>query len=111
MTGLDLAADALIEVAALVTDFDLNVVGDGVDVVIKPPAAALEQMRDVVRQMHTTSAARTELDAGLPLEEAQQAVLGYVRTYVPEPRRGALAGNSVATDRGRRAGDMAELEN
>jgi oligoribonuclease len=110
MTGLDLRADALVEVAALVTDSELTVLGDGVDVVIKPPAAALEQMRDVVRQMHTTSGLLDELDAGMTLEEAQQAVLDYVRGYVPEPRRAPLAGNSVATDRGFLARDMPRLE-
>src|SRR4051794_41259888 len=110
MTGLDLGADALVEVAALVTDSELTVLGDGADVVVKPPAAALEQMRDVVRQMHTTSGLLTELDAGLTLEEAQQAVLDYVRGYVPEPRRAPLAGNSLATHRGFLARDMPELQ-
>ncbi len=111
MTGLDLQADALVEVAVLVTDSELTVLDDGVDVVIKPPAAALEQMRDVVRQMHTTSGLLAELDAGLPLDEAQQVVLDYIRSFVPEPRRAPLAGNSVATDRGFLARDMPELEN
>jgi oligoribonuclease len=111
MTGLDLQADALVEVAVLVTDSELTVLDDGVDVVIKPPAAALEQMRDVVRQMHTTSGLLAELDAGLPLDEAQQVVLDYIRRFVPEPRRAPLAGNSVATDRGFLARDMPELEN
>jgi oligoribonuclease len=111
MTGLDLQADALVEVAALVTDSELTVLGDGVDVVIKPPTSALEQMRDVVRQMHTASGLLDELDDGLPLDEAQQLVLDYVRTYVPEPRRAPLAGNSVATDRSFLARDMPKLEN
>ena len=110
MTGLDLVADALVEVAALVTDSDLTVLGDGVDVVIRPPADSLAQMRDVVRQMHTTSGLLEELDAGLTLQDAQRAVLDYVRAFVPEPRRAPLAGNSVATDRGFLARDMPELE-
>lgn len=110
MTGLDLMADALVEVAALVTDSELNILGDGIDLVIKPPAAAVTQMRDVVRDMHTASGLLTELDAGVTLEEAQGAVLEYVRTWVGEPRRAPLAGNSVATDRGFLARDMPELE-
>ncbi len=110
MTGLDLVADALVEVAALVTDSDLTVLGDGVDVVIRPPDESLSQMRDVVRQMHTTSGLLEELDAGVTLDEAQRIVLDYVRAYVPEPRRAPLAGNSVATDRGFLARDMPELE-
>lgn len=110
MTGLDLMADALVEVAALVTDSELNVLGDGVDLVVKPPAAAVAQMRDVVREMHTSSGLLAALDAGVTLEEAQTAVLDYVRQYVPEARKAPLAGNSVATDRGFLARDMPELE-
>ena len=110
MTGLDLVEDALVEVAALVTDSELNVLGDGVDLVVKPPAAAVAQMRDVVREMHTSSGLLTELDDGVTLEEAQAAVLDYVRQHVAEPRKAPLAGTSVATDRGFLARDMPELE-
>lgn len=110
MTGLDLVEDALVEVAALVTDSELNILGDGVDLVVKPPAGAVEQMRDVVRDMHTSSGLLTELDSGVTLEEAQAAVLDYVKQFVSEPRKAPLAGNSVATDRGFLARDMPELE-
>ena len=110
MTGLSLTDDALIEVAALVTDFELNQLGDGVDLVIKPPAEALEQMDDFVRTMHTTSGLLTELDGGTTMEDAQAQVLAYVREWVPEPRKAPLGGNTVATDRGFLARDMPELE-
>lgn len=110
MTGLSLEDDALIEVAALVTDYELNVLGDGVDVVVKPPAAALEQMNDFVTQMHTSSGLLEELDHGLTLREAEEAVLTYVRQFVPEPRKAPLAGNTVGTDRTFLARDMVELE-
>lgn len=99
MTGLDTRADALVEVAAVVTDSELNVLGDGVDVLIAPPAAALEQMNDFVRAMHTTSGLLGELPTGLTLQEAEERVLEYVREWVPEPRKAPLAGNSVGTDR------------
>ena len=110
MTGLDLRADALIEVAALVTDFDLNVLGDGIDVVIKPPAEALAQMVPFVRDMHTTSALLEELDAGTTLEDAQAQVLAYIREHCPDGSRPPLAGNTVATDRAFLARDMPVLE-
>ena len=110
MTGLSLEADALIEVAALVTDFELNQLGDGVDLVIKPPAEALEQMDDFVRTMHTASGLLTELDGGTTMEDAQAQVLAYVREWVPEPRKAPLGGNTVGTDRNFLARDMAELE-
>ena len=110
MTGLDTVDDALIEVAALVTDFELNVLGEGVDIVIKPPAAALEQMGDVVRTMHTSSGLLDVLDAGVDLATAENAVLDYVRAYVPEARRAPLAGNTVGTDRLFLSRDMPMLE-
>jgi oligoribonuclease len=110
MTGLDLGADALIEVAALVTDFELNVLGEGVDVVVKPPPEALDQMDDFVRNMHTTSGLLEQLDGGVTLEEAEQQVLAYIREHCPEGSRPPLAGNTVATDRSFLARDMPDLE-
>jgi oligoribonuclease len=109
MTGLDVRADALVEVAAVVTDSELNVLGEGVDVVIAPPADALEQMNDFVRTMHTTSGLLEELPAGMTLEAAEQAVLDYVREWVPEPGKAPLAGNSVGTDKMFLDHDMPEL--
>ena len=110
MTGLDLIGDALIEVAALVTDFDLNVLGEGVDVVIKPTTDSLAQMDDFVREMHTKSGLLAELDDGVTLEEAQRTVLDYVRAHCPEGSRPPLAGNTVGTDRAFIARDMPDLE-
>ena len=110
MTGLDLGADALIEVAALVTDFDLNVLGEGVDVIIKPPAEALEQMVPFVREMHTKSGLLTELDSGTTMADAEARVLAYIREHCPDGSRPPLAGNTVATDRSFLARDMAGLE-
>ena len=110
MTGLDLGADALIEVAALVTDFDLNVLGEGIDVIIKPPAAALEQMVPFVREMHEKSGLLDELEQGLDMAEAERQVLAYIRSHCPDGSRPPLAGNTVATDRSFLARDMATLE-
>jgi oligoribonuclease len=110
MTGLDLTADALIEVAALVTDFDLNVLGDGIDVVVKPPQEALDQMDDFVRSMHTSSGLLTELDSGVSMGEAEEQVLAYIRQHCPDGSRPPLAGNTVATDRSFLARDMPTLE-
>src|SRR5690349_9991178 len=110
MTGLSLQHDALIEVAALVTDFELNILGTGIDLVIKPPSAALRQMNELVTRMHTASGLITELDDGLTLAEAETQVLAYVRQHVPEAGKAALAGNSVGTDRAFLARDMPQLE-
>jgi oligoribonuclease len=110
MTGLDLRADALIEVAALVTDFDLHVLGDGIDLVIKPPAEALDQMTDFVREMHEKSGLLSKLDLGISLDEAEERVLTYVREHCPDGSRPPLAGNTVATDRAFLARDMPTLE-
>jgi oligoribonuclease len=110
MTGLDLTADAIIEVAVLVTDYELNVLGDGIDLVVAPPAAALEQMGDFVREMHTASGLLAELANGIPLAEAEKQVLDFITGYVPEQRKAALAGNSVGTDRTFLARDMPSVE-
>lgn len=110
MTGLDLDRDALIEVAALVTDSELNILGEGVDVVIRPPDEALTTMPDVVREMHTSSGLLTELADGITLAEAEKVVLDYIRQHVPEGGKAPLCGNSVATDRGFLSRDMPALE-
>lgn len=109
MTGLDLEADALVEVAAIVTDGQLNALDDGIDLVIKPPAAALEQMGDFVREMHTASGLITEFDAGVTLEEAQVQVLDYVQKWIPEARKAPLAGSTVGTDKAFLERDMPQL--
>jgi len=110
MTGLDLGADALIEVAALVTDFDLNVIGEGIDLIIKPPAESLAQMNDFVRTMHEKSGLLEELDHGITMAEAEEQVLAYIRQHCPDGSRPPLAGNTVATDRSFLARDMPTLE-
>jgi oligoribonuclease len=110
MTGLDLRADALIEVAALVTDFELNVLGDGIDVIVKPPQEALDQMDEFVRTMHTSSGLLEELDSGLTMGEAEEKVLSYIKEHCADGSRPPLAGNTVATDRSFLARDMPDLE-
>jgi oligoribonuclease len=110
MTGLDLVHDALIELAVLVTDDDLNILGDGVDVVIRPPDAALEQMDDFVRTMHTTSGLLDELAGGITLAEAEEQALDYIRQFVPDPGKAPMAGNSIATDRNFVVRDLPKLD-
>ena len=99
MTGLDVTRDALIEVAVVITDADLNIVDPGIDVLITPPAEALEGMNEFVRQMHTSSGLLDELPSGTTMEDAQQQVLDYIRRFVPIPKKALLAGNSVGTDK------------
>jgi oligoribonuclease len=110
MTGLDLTRDALVEIACIVTDGELNALDDGIDVIIKPPAEALDTMPEVVREMHTASGLLDELPNGVTLAAAQEQVLGYVRQHVPESRKVPLCGNSIATDRVFLARDMPELD-
>lgn len=99
MTGLNPDTEVLIEVAALVTDQDLNVLGEGVAAVIRPEAEALASMSTFVREMHTSSGLLAELDDGLSLEAAEQKVLEYVKAWVPESGVAPLAGNSVHADK------------
>jgi oligoribonuclease len=111
MTGLDLQRDALIEIACLVTDGELNVLGDGVDIVIHADESALAGMPDVVRRMHEKSGLTEEVRrSAVTTAEAEQQVLAYVRQHVPDRGTVPLAGNSIATDRGFLARDMPELD-
>jgi oligoribonuclease len=98
MTGLDPKADALVEVAVLVTDADLNVLGDGVSVVIKPTKKALAQMGDFVRNMHIESGLLPLLEGGMSMADAEAAVLAYVQAHVPVGKA-PLAGNTVGMDK------------
>ena len=111
MTGLDLGRDALIEIAALVTDGDLRVLGEGVDLVIHAEEPLLAGMPDVVRDMHARSGLTEEVRcSSVTLREAEERVLAYIREHVPDPRTAPLAGNSIATDRGFLTRDMPELD-
>lgn len=100
MTGLDPERDVVLEIAALVTDSQLEPVGDGVDIVVRQPAEALTGMVDVVRDMHARSGLTDAVLAStVSLADAEAAVLDLVRQHVPEPRSVPLCGNSIATDR------------
>ncbi|KQY31601.1 MULTISPECIES: oligoribonuclease [Nocardia] len=111
MTGLRLDSDKLIEIAALVTDSDLNILGDGVDIVIHADDAALACMPPVVATMHAKSGLTEEVRRStVTLEQAQQQVLDYIREYAPTARTVPLCGNSIGTDRGFIARDMPELD-
>jgi oligoribonuclease len=111
MTGLELSRDALIEIAVLVTDSDLNVLDEGLDIVIGCADDVLETMVPFVQQMHETSGL-TELvrQSTVTLGQAEQQVLDYIKRFVPEPRTAPLCGNSIATDRGFIMRDMPELD-
>jgi oligoribonuclease len=111
MTGLDIGSDLLIEVAALVTDSELNVLGDGVDVVIGASADEMSRMPDVVRDMHASSGLTAQVLAStVTLQEAEQRVLAYIKQWVPEPKKAPLCGNSIGTDRGFLTRDMKALD-
>ena len=99
MTGLDISNDALVEIAVLVTDAQLNVLGEGVDLVIKTSQAKLDGMNDFVREMHTASGLLPEIPNGVTLEKAEEEILAYLNKYAPGAGKSPLAGNSVYVDR------------
>lgn len=111
MTGLDLRRDALIEIAVLVTDSELRVLDEGVDIVMTAPDELLDGMQPVVREMHAHSGLTEAVRASsTTVAEAEQQVLDYLRKHVPEARTVPLCGNSIATDRAFLARDMPELD-
>jgi len=110
MTGLNLSADALIEVACVITDSELNELDEGITVVVRPPDTALVQMNDFVRNMHTESGLLPLLESGLDLATAQEQVLDYIKSHVDEPLKAPLCGSSVYVDRGFIARDMPAVD-
>ncbi len=111
MTGLDLKQDALVEIACIVTEADLTPLDDGITVVIRPPADALDQMAKVVVEMHQNSGLIEEIPEGISLADAASQVLNYVRSHVPDNRKAPLAGSTIYVDRGFLARDMPALDN
>jgi len=110
MTGLDLTKDELVEVAVVITDYELEPVHPGFAVVIRPSESALASMGDFVREMHASSGLLTELEHGVSLEEAEQAVLDYITEHVPNAGQAPLAGNTIGTDRSFLARDMPRVD-
>lgn len=111
MTGLDPSHDEIVEIAAIVTDAELNELDAGISLVVCPPdLSILEGMEDVVVRMHTESGLLDDIPAGIALADAGAAVLAYVQGHVPEPRRAPLAGSSVYVDRGFLAQYLPELD-
>jgi oligoribonuclease len=98
MTGLDLAIDELVEVAVVVTDYELKPIDPGFDIVIRPSEAAVSQMSDVVRQMHESSGLLEAMDAGVPLAEAEEQLLAYLQRFTTAGQA-PIAGNTIGTDR------------
>jgi oligoribonuclease len=109
MTGLSLATDALVEIAVLVTDSELNVIGEGVELVIHATEGQLVAMDDFVRQMHTKSGLIEEIPKGILMAEAEQLILQYLEAAGTTPGKSPLAGNSVGVDRNFIARDMPSL--
>ncbi|HSP53525.1 MAG TPA: oligoribonuclease [Cryobacterium sp.] len=99
MTGLDIDSDELVEIAVVITDYDLNIIDPGLDLIIKPNPASLENMNDFVRNMHETSGLITEIPNGISVAEAETLVLEYVLKFIPADQKAPLAGNSIGTDR------------
>jgi oligoribonuclease len=99
MTGLNPETECLVEIAAVITDFDLNVLDEGIDLVIKPREGTIEAMGDYVRNMHTESGLINEFASGIDLADAESQVLEYIKKYIPNAKTAPLAGNTIGTDR------------
>jgi oligoribonuclease len=112
MTGLEPDRDHIVEIATLVTDDDLNITAVGPDLVIACPAAALDAMEPIVRDMHTRSGLLPLISAStVSLEQAGELTLEFIKAHVPEPRTVPLCGNSIGTDRRFLARYLPDIEN
>ena len=111
MTGLDPGRNVIVEIATLVTDNELEILDEGLDLVVHQPPEAMALMEDIVRGMHTSSGLLKEIEAStITLEEAGQRTLDYIKTHVPEARSVPLCGNSIGTDRRFLAAYLPEIE-
>ena len=111
MTGLDPARNVIVEIATLITNDELEIQGDGIDLVVHQPPAALAEMEDIVRQMHTSSGLLKEIEQStISLEDAGRRTLEFIKTHVPEPRTVPLCGNSIGTDRRFLAAYLPDIE-
>jgi oligoribonuclease len=99
MTGLDLAVDELVEIAVVVTDFDLRILDPGFAIVIKPDDSALASMSEFVTEMHRSSGLLDEIPGGVSLADAEFQVLEYIQRFAPVEGKAPLAGNTIGTDR------------
>lgn len=99
MTGLDLSVDELVEIAVVITDFELRPIDPGFQIVIRPSDAALANMNEFVTKMHEISGLINEIPEGVSLEDAQSQTLAYIKRFVPLERKAPLAGNTIGTDR------------
>ena len=109
MTGLDLEKDVLVEIAVLVTDSELNVIGEGIDLVIAATPEQLAGMNEFVTQMHTNSGLITEIPNGISVSAAEDAIIKYLESASTVAGKSPLAGNSVSVDRSFIARDMPRL--
>lgn len=110
MTGLDLENDELVEIAVVITDFDLNLIDPGLDIVIKADESAMANMGDFVRDMHTSSGLIDEIPNGVSVADAEYQVLEYILKFIPAEQKVPLAGNSIGTDRAFLARYMPRLD-
>jgi len=100
MTGLDTARHTIVEIAAIVTDSQLEILDDGLDLVVHATPDELERMDAYVRKMHTKSGLLPAIEAStLGLGEAGVRVLEYLSGHIPEPGVAPLCGNSIGVDR------------
>ena len=110
MTGLELEVDELVEIAVVITDFELNILDPGYSVVIKPDQSALDNMGEFVTNMHRTSGLLEEIPNGVSVADAEFQVIEYIQRFVPDESKAPLAGNTIGTDRGFLARYMPRLD-
>ncbi len=99
MTGLDLNLDEIVEIAVVVTDFELRPLDAGFQIVVKPDASALANMGEFVTEMHRSSGLLEEIPHGVTAAEAEFEALEYIQRFVPQAGKAPLAGNTIGTDR------------
>ena len=99
MSGLDPESCQILEIAAIITDGDLNVIAEGPDLVIHQPDAVLEAMDEWCTRQHGQSGLTAAVKASpVSLQDAEAQVLALLKAHCPAGKS-PLCGNSIGHDR------------
>src|SRR5512140_1926897 len=99
MTGLDPVSDVLIEIATIITDYDLHIVARGPDLAIKTSETRLRNMDAWNRRTHKKSGLIDRIRAeGVTAAEAERQTLAFVKKYC-YAQTAPLCGNSIGQDK------------
>jgi len=111
LTGLDWSKNKIVEIAVVVTDSDLNILDDGLNLIIHWDDETLENMDPwCIEHFGKTGLTQKIRESSLSLEEAENKILEYLEKWT-EKGQNPICGNSVGQDRKVLFREMPRFEN